>query len=325
MTLTRGARLTGAALCAALAALAAAWIVRDFRAVDDPLALRWSWAGGGPPPGRQVTTTLHDPVLLIGYVVAGIAALRASVAPSVLLTASVVTFAVRLPALWMVAATWMDLRATDELRSRALLCTFAVLGMAAALLITAVAGRRPAHRTDLPARPSRRAAATAFLLLASAAAVRAAWEVYWTTEIPARAYLDRFSGSASLPMPLLGTPPGWLSAVLVLIALAAAAGALFRGVHSRPLGLAAAGLLTASGAAGLSLMIRADLPSRLGELAVPEQLAVASLLFECAAGAVTLLVLARRGAGDGSGGALPQVQRPAVHGPPPPSSLPPGW
>ncbi|MFG2760766.1 hypothetical protein [Streptomyces wuyuanensis] len=41
MTLTRGSRATGAALCAALAAITAAWIVRDLRVADGPAALWW--------------------------------------------------------------------------------------------------------------------------------------------------------------------------------------------------------------------------------------------------------------------------------------------
>ncbi|MCZ0981154.1 hypothetical protein O1L60_25230 [Streptomyces diastatochromogenes] len=60
MTVTRPARLTGAALCAALALGAAVWILQDLAALRSPADLAWYWAGdhhfltrgGPPPPGR---------------------------------------------------------------------------------------------------------------------------------------------------------------------------------------------------------------------------------------------------------------------------------
>ncbi|MGW7370186.1 hypothetical protein ACWGI8_43925, partial [Streptomyces sp. NPDC054841] len=310
MAFTRGARITGAALCAVLAALAAAWIVRDLRAAEEPLDLWWFWAGDGRTavPARRLTTTLQDPVLLVGYVVVGVAALRSRVAAAALVAAGVVTLAVRLPGLWLLSAVWMDLRATDELRSRALVSVFVALGIAVGLLITAAAGRRPAESPYgvAPIRPSHGVSVTAFLLLATVAGIRAAWEVYWTSEIPASSYADRFTGSANLMLPLLGPPPGWLNAAVVLICLAAAGGALFHAVYSRPLGLAAAGLLIASGATGLALAIRFELIGGFGDLPVRDQLAVGSWTFELVAGVAVLLVLARRGVSDAAGGPLPQ-------------------
>ncbi|MFD4585613.1 hypothetical protein [Streptomyces sp. NPDC058434] len=207
MTLTRGARATGAVLCAVLAALAASWIVRDLRTADDLSALWWFWAGDGRTllSARQLTTTLHDPLLLLGCAVAGLAALRSRAAAGALVAAAVVTFAVRLPGLWLLSAHWMDLRATGELRGRALVSVFMSLAVAVGLIITVVAGRRPAHAplgataygasSQEPPHgagpcapgtphPSRGALLTVFVLLTAAAAVRAAWE--WRAGPPSR-------------------------------------------------------------------------------------------------------------------------------------------
>lgn len=370
VTLTRGARATGAVLCAVLAALAASWIVRDLRTADGLSALWWFWAGDGRTllSARQLTTTLHDPLLLLGCAVAGLAALRSRAAAGALVAAAVVTFAVRLPGLWLLSAHWMDLRATGELRGRALVSVFASLAVAVGLIITVVAGRRPA---DAPLRataygassqgqaaygassqepphgagpwapgaphPSRGAPLTVFVLLAAAAAVRAAWELYWTAQLPASSYAGRFTGRANLLLPLLGTPPGWLNTAVVAISLTAAGGALLRASFARPLGLAAAGLLTASGVSGIALAARLDLLGHFGTLPTVDRLTVGSWVGELAAGVVTFAVLARGSAlavptaaeslrpGHQDRGREPGRPAGAGPGPPPPSSPPPGW
>ncbi|MFG3307358.1 hypothetical protein [Streptomyces wuyuanensis] len=338
MTLTRGSRATGAALCAALAAITAAWIVRDLRVADGPAALWWFWAGDGRTllSARRLTTTLHDPLLLVGYAVAGFAAVRSRVAAGALVAAAVVTLAVRLPGLWLLSAHWMDLRATGELRGRALVSVFAALAVAVGLVVTVAAGWRPGdaphgtavhgsapqqrssygtapqqrssygtapHGGEPPvpgaARPRRGALLTAFVLLTAAAAVRAAWELYWTARLPGGSYAGRFTGRDNLLLPLLGAPPGWLNTAVVALSLTAAGGVLFRASFARPLGLAAAGLLTASGIAGIALSVRLDLLGHFGALPAVDRLAVGSWVFELAAGAVTLGVLAR---GDAAAG-----------------------
>ncbi|WP_432076759.1 hypothetical protein [Streptomyces wuyuanensis] len=332
MTLTRGSGTTGAALCAALAAITAAWIVRDLRAADGPAALWWFWAGDGRMllSARQLTTTLHDPLLLVGYVVAGFAAVRSRVAAGALVAAAVVTLAVRLPGLWLLSAHRMDLRATGELRGPALVSVFTALAVAVGLIITVAAGGRPAdapyraaehgtapygtaphqssygtapHGGDPPAagaaRPRRGALLTAFALLTAAAAVRAAWELYWTAQLPGSSYAGRFTGRAHLLLPLLGAPPGWLNTAVVALSLAAAGGVLFRASFARPLGLAAAGLLTASGIAGIALSVRLDLFGHFGALPPVDRLTVGSWILELAVGVVTLGVLARGDAATG--------------------------
>jgi len=322
VTLTRGARITGAVLCAVLALIAGAWIGRDLATAADPLDLWRFWTGSIRSSGSApLTTTLDDLVLFVVYVAVAVACLRSPVAAAALVAAGVVTLAVRLPGLWVLTASWMDLRATDELRTRALYCAFAALGLGVGLLITAAAGRRPpgglysvhvSVHEQTPTRPTRGVCVLAFLLLGASAGVLAAWEIHTATDLGGRVYLDRFTGSESVHLPLLGTPPGWLAAVVVVLGLVAAVGALCHAVFSRPLGMVVAVFLVAMGGRGLEF----------GDLSTRDELLVLPRLFELAAGAVLLIALGRRGVG----GSPEWQRRPqAGYGPPPPSSAPPGW
>ncbi|WP_327325876.1 hypothetical protein OG735_27885 [Streptomyces sp. NBC_01210] len=365
MTLTRGARITGAVLCAALALIVAAWIVRDLTTAADPLDLWRYWTGSRrSAASTPLTTTLQDLLLFAVYVTVALAALRSPVAAAALVAAGVITLAVRLPGLWVLSSSWMDLRSADELRTRALYCVFAALGLGIGLIITAAAGRRaPGAAHDLyahglyardpyahdpyahdpyargayahertPTRPTQGVSVLAFLLLGASAGVLAAWEIYTATDYAGTRYLDRFTGSTSIRLPPLGTPPGWLTAVIVVLALVAAVGALFHAVFSRPLGLVVAVFLVGMGGTGLDFAVRNELMSHLGDVGLREQLLVGSWLFELAAGAVLLPALARRGEGDTSGGGAPAWQPQSGHGhpqpgygPPPPQTPPPGW
>ncbi|MFK4223671.1 hypothetical protein [Streptomyces sp. NPDC019890] len=343
MTLTRGARITGAVLCAALALAVGAWIVRDLTTVDDPLDLWRVWTGNdrgnvSAPP----TTTLEDLVLFLVYATVGFAVLRSPVAAAALVAAGVITLAVRLPGLWVLSSSWMGLRAGDELRTRALYFTFAAIGLGLGLLITAAAGRRagpgesalyPAYpvyaaHERTPTRPTQGVSVLAFLLLSAAAGVLAAWEVHTATQYRGRGYPDRFTGSESVLLPLLGTPPGWLTAVIVVLALVAAFGALFQAVYSRPLGLVVAAFLLAVGGRGVDMALRNELIPGLGGLPTRDQLLVLSWLFELTVGLVLVLALARRGQSAWEG-AVPGpgygYAQGGGSGPPPPSSPPPGW
>lgn len=338
-------------LCAALALVVGAWIVRDLTVVDEPLGLWRRWTTGNDrgvsaPP----TTSLDDLVLFVVYVTVGVATLRSPVAAAALVAAGVVTIAVRLPGLWVLSSSWMGLRAGDELRTRALYFTFAALGLGIGLLITAAAGRRArpgaaahypaydayvAHAVHVahertPTRPTQGVSVLAFLLLSAAAGALAAWEGHTATQLRGRGYQDRFTGSESVLLPLLGTPPGWLTAVLVVLALVAAFGALFHAVYSRPLGLVVAAFLLGTGGRGVDIAIRNELIPRLGDLPTWDQLLVLSWLFELTAGLVLVLALARRGENAAEGA----VRRSGYghgypggggSGPPPPSSPPPGW
>ncbi|MET9557907.1 hypothetical protein [Streptomyces sp. NPDC006645] len=300
MIFTRGARITGAVLCAALAVVVAVWIVRDLRVTGGPVDLWWSWAdrGGGGATAPPATSSL-DPVLLVVYAVVAVTVVRSAVAASALLATGLLTLAVRLPSLWVLNSSWLDGRASDELRTRALLSAFGVLGAGVALLVTALAGRRPPDSPHAltPTRPTQGVSVASFLLLGAAAGIWAAWEVYWGQRLGLDGYLDRVTGESVL-MPLLGTPPGWLNAAIALLALAAAVGALFHTPFSRPLGMVAAALLVGVGGPALARALRYELLDHFGELATIEQLSLMSLLFGLGAGCLALLALAREGEQD---------------------------
>ncbi|MBT2438832.1 hypothetical protein J7E93_01555 [Streptomyces sp. ISL-36] len=312
--MTRAARLTGAALCVALALIAVGWILRDLAVTTgSPADLAWYWAGDHRLPlrGRSATSGL-DPVLIVVYVTTAVAALRSPVAASALAATGAVTLAVRLPGLWAAATG-----------SAALVTTLLELAIGAALLVTAAAGRRSADSAyePLPTRPRPGPAVAAGVLLLLSGLVWAAWEVHWALELPAEITVDRFTGGRSVLAPLLAPPPGWLTAVLVLLALTAGASAFARPPYARPLGLVAGALLCGWGVMGLALAARYELLGRFPGLYGVERLSLLTSLFDLLAGAAVLAVLAGRG------------EQPAAPAPPwtparppaPPSPPPPGW
>ncbi|MES9505122.1 hypothetical protein ABWJ92_01710 [Streptomyces sp. NPDC000609] len=333
MILTRGARITGAVLCAALALIVAGWLVRDLRAADDIGALWRYWAGYYDlrRPMMPVTSA-YDVVLFVVYLVAAVAALRSSAAAAVLVATGAVTIVLRLPGLWNIGESRMDARFSDDLRTRALLCFFAALAAGIALIITAGAGRRPAgdFPERLPARPGQGAGVVAFLFLGVAGVVVAAWEIRQAVRLP-QLYPDWIVGGDRIMQGLIDPPPGWFSAVLILLCLFAGVSALPRAVHARPFGLIAGALLLAGGVLGMARTVHYELLDHFGDPRVEDQLTVLTGAFELIAGAVVLLVLARPGPeeppappalGYGQGYGYP---RPGVFGPPPPSQPPPGW
>ncbi|MER7666127.1 MULTISPECIES: hypothetical protein [unclassified Streptomyces] len=317
MTLTRGARITGAVLCAALAVIVGGWIVRDLGVLDDPLGLWRFWMGEGQrgAGSARLATTLATLLLLVVYVCVGAAALRPNAGAAAPAVAGIVTLALWIPGLWVLSSSWMDLRATDDLRTRALYCVFAATGLGVGLLIVAAAGRQV---PSSPLRPQRDSGLPAAVLLGASAVVLAGWEIRAAVRSGGGAYLDRFTGSKSVMLPPLGTPPGWQAAVIVLLAVVAGSAALSQAAFARPLGLVSALLILGEGARGVDATVRKDLVPRLGELSGLDQLLVLSWLFEAAAGVLLLVVLSRR---------APAVQ--PVYGwapgPPPPSRRPPGW
>ncbi|MFF1478854.1 hypothetical protein ACFVYD_14980 [Streptomyces sp. NPDC058301] len=349
-TLTAGARLTGAVLCAFLAVLTAAWLARDVHAARSLADLWWFWSGAPKHGGTPLTTGVLDLVLLVVYAVAAAVVPRSPAAAAVLCCVGAVTAALRVSSLWVLHHDdWTDSTALHDLHRRALLSTFAALAAGLALVITAAAGRRPdgAPGPRPAARPGAGAALTAFVLLGAAGLVAAAWEIYWAVELPGRQYRSRFSGTH---LPLLWIPGGWASVVLAAIALTAAGGGLARAVHVRPLGLVAAAILAASGALGISLAVRFELLDHFGDLETSAQLQVLTWFFQLVAGLLLVPVLARRGPEDpaDAAGAPWQPQYPPYapyspraprdsHGggfgppppgfgpPPPPASPPPGW
>ncbi|MFC5169372.1 hypothetical protein [Streptomyces mutomycini] len=311
MILTRGARITGAVLCAVLAAVVAGWIVRDLRAVGDPLALLRYWAGYMDGWPRELPATLQsDPVLLVVYVIALIAALRSSVAASALVTTGLVTLLLRLPGVWTIGSSWMDGRFSDELRTRALVGTFVTLAAGLALVITGAAGRRQPEDSyePRPTRPGRGAGVTAFLVLGASGAVMIAWEVRQLFTLPDQVYPGWFIGGEALTLGLTATPPGWSSVALGAVCLVVAWAALLRAVHSRPLGMTAAGFLLVAGGCGIARALHHGWLEHFGEVPTEQKFVILTSFLLACAGATALLVLARGGSentegqGQGYGG-----------------------
>ncbi|WP_254705796.1 hypothetical protein [Streptomyces vilmorinianum] len=313
MTVTRAARLTGAALSVALALTAAVWIVRDLAATGSPAELAWLWAGDHRflLQSRTATSGL-DPLLLLVHLATAVAALRSPLAASALAASGAVTLALRIPGLWATSAG-----------TAALVTTLVDLALAAALLVTAAVGRRPADSTyePLPARPRPGPAVAAGVLLLAAGLAWTAWEVHWALEFPAEVTVDRYTGGRSLLAPLLAPPPGWLSAVLVLLLLTAAGSAFARPPYSRPLGLVAGALLWGGGLMGVAVAVRYELFARFPDLSGVQQLTFLTSLFEMLAGAAVLAVLAA----PGERRVAPAPPGTPALAPAPPSPRPPGW
>ncbi|MCX4674525.1 hypothetical protein OG413_04185 [Streptomyces sp. NBC_01433] len=307
MTFTRGARITGAILCAVLALITAGWIVRDLRVTGGPAELWEYWAGYMDARAKGVPATSQGSgVLLVVYVLAAVAALRSSIAAPVLVATGVVTLAVRLPGVWITGSSWMDGSYADELRTRAMLGTFVALAAALALVVTGAAGRRPADDGGgaRPVRPGRGAGVLTFLVLGATGVFYLAWEVRQAFVLPDYLYPAWYTGGEQVRVALTDAPPGWNSVVVALLCLAAAFSAAVRAVHSRPLGLIAAGFVLTSGVLGVARTVHHDLLDRFADLGTEYQLNLLTLFFSVLAGAVTLVALGRGGVEEvpGTGG-----------------------
>lgn len=347
MTLTRGARITGAVLCTVLALMVAGWVVRDVRAVSEPLDLLRYWAGyADARPDALPATSQSDLVLFVVYVFAVSAALRSSVAASALVATGLVTLLLRLPGVWSIGAAWMDGRYADELRTRALIGTFVALAAALALLVTGAAGRgQPEDFYEpRPTRPGQGASAVAFLMLGAAGAVMIAWEIRQLFTYPDSFYPDWFTGGPGIRMELTGAPPGWTNATVALLCLVVAVSALVHAVHSRTLGVIVAAFVLTDGALGIARALHHRLLEHFADLGTELQLTLLSWFLLAVAGAAALIALGRRGfedvpVGPQQGYGYPQYGYPQTgapgpgygypqgggSGPPPPSSPPPGW
>ncbi|MGX6743418.1 hypothetical protein [Streptomyces peucetius] len=367
MTLTRGARITGAALCGVLALITGAWIVRDISAADDLAGFLEQWAFD-PRQSLVMPTQVSSPLdgaLVAVYAGTAIAVLRSSVAASALLATAVLTLAVRLPGLWVLTASWAYLQPTESLRTRGLLSTFAVLGLAIGLVITAVAGRRPpdaagqgqdpgaAPGRPMPTRPTSAVAWLAGALLLLDAALITVWQIRFGYEVGQEVYLDSLVGGERVAQRLLAPPSGWLAATAVVLGLTAGVGLLARAVFSRPLGAILAVNTFMSGAVGTYLAVRLRIFENFGAVPLEYQLVTATSLFEVITGPVLIVLLTRRGESGPMDDPRPGAQQPPPGygyppappgygyppggpgyggpppagglGPPPPSSRPPNW
>ncbi|WP_424861921.1 hypothetical protein [Streptomyces sp. MMS24-I29] len=297
MILTRGARTTGAVLCALLALIVAGWIVRDLGAVDGPGHLLRYWTGYEDARLPEVpTTSIDDLVLFVMYLVVALTVMRVSVAASALVATGVLTLALRLPGLWNIGTSPMDGMYSDELRTRALVCAFVVIAVAVALIITAGAGRRPPadFSEQVPIRPGQGAGVLTFLLLGASAATIAAWQIRTVVRFP-EIFSDWYLGGEQASHGLIDPPLGWAGAVNALLCLFAGGSALGRAAYARPFGLIAAGLLLPGAAGALIRSLDQGVLGHFGELPTESQLLVLSWTFEAIAALVVLIALAVRG------------------------------
>ncbi|MEV1046270.1 hypothetical protein [Streptomyces sp. NPDC049916] len=326
MTLTRGARITGAVLCAIPALLIIAWIVRDIRAAGGP-ELVWNfWAGTGSPGDVvPLTTSVTSAVLVVAYAAAAVAALRSAAASSVLIVTGAVTVVLRLPGVWTIA----EAPDPEQLRDLALMTTYAVLVSGLALIVLGAVGRRGAPEgAERPRGPGRGTGVAVLLLLGFQGALFTAWEIRQTFVYPSELYPAWFVGGEPINIPLTEGPPGWVTGTTVMVFLVAAVGAVAGAAFARPLGLVAGGFALCSGVLGVARVVHFEMYERFPDLGTETQLNILSFVSSLLVGPVVIVLLARKGVdrtpgglpgpwgGTGPGGA------PQPWGPPWPSRLP---
>ncbi|NBE52486.1 hypothetical protein [Streptomyces boluensis] len=290
LILGRGARLVGRGACAVVALVSVGWIVRDVVAVGGPGQVWWMWAGVPSAGDAGQGVGASGPTDLTLALVCSVAASTAASAPSVLVAAGVLTVALRLPSLWILTSDWTRLWADEGLRTLALTGAAVSVAGGVVMLGAAVVGRRAPGHGAAAVRP-----VAVFLLLGATACVRAAWEVNRFREYGWEVYRGALVGSRNNVLSLLHTPAAWQALTFVAFASVAAVAALRRRGSARPLGLAAATVAVLWGALGLSAAVKGGLYRDLGSLPLNAQLSLASSLWYVMAGALLLVLLARRG------------------------------
>ncbi|UNZ17487.1 hypothetical protein [Streptomyces sp. 891-h] len=309
-TLARGARAFGALLTAALALISLAWIIRDFTKAHEVVDVWWNWAGlpARAEDGVWVTSFL-EPTLVLLYSVAAVTAFRSSSSAAILTCTGLLTVAVRTPGLWNLNADWMQ-GVPDGLLSKVLFSTIATVVIGAVLVVTAVAGRRPAQSVsgygpsgygaraapdpadEPPAGPTRGGAVAAFLLLGACGVVLAAWEIRTWQQNGWDRYEMTLTGERTI-VRLLDAPSGWVLWAVVLLTLVAAVAALAGAAFSRPFGLIAAAPLLALGLFAMAFDLKTELIEHFGELGIEAQLHILTDAFEVAVGCALLVALSR--------------------------------
>ncbi|GAB7031231.1 hypothetical protein AB0G35_11035 [Streptomyces sp. NPDC021749] len=367
--LTNGMRRTATWLCLLLASSGAGWIVRDLVVAAGPGTDLWRhWSGAALRPGRDTVwaTSALDPLLVLGALGAAAVVRRRAAAPAVAagalcsLAAGVVLL--RLPVLWTPAAA--RLPGPDDGLLTWTWATAAAQFVAAALLRGVAAGavrrhgrpgRSGGRRADaLPevassaygvvyavrygadagpaGRPYKGPAVVAGVLLGAAGLALTAREIHHWVRLGGEAYGRRLVGGAGTVRALLEPPADWETAVLALLALAAATAAFRRAASARPAAAAAGALLAVHGAVALALAVRSGAFGRLAVLPAGAQLGLATAALAATAGPLVLIAAARPGLPPRPAdpdevrayGSAPGEARPP-HAPPPPTTLPPGW
>lgn len=312
-TLSRGARAFGALLTAVLALISLGWIARDFTEAHEVVDVWWNWAGlpARAEDGVWVTSFL-EPTLVLLYSVAAVTAFRSSSSAAILTCTGLLTVAVRVPGLWNLNADWMQ-GVPDRLLSKVLFSTIAAVVIGAVLVVTATAGRRPAHggfdgygpgtyglggrdepdpADGPPAGPTRSGAVAAFLLLGTCAVVLAAWEIRTWQQYGWERYAHTLTGERGI-VRLLDAPTGWTLWAVVVLSLVTATAALGGAPFSRPLGLISAAPLLALGVFGTAFSLKLDFFRHLDDLGIESRLHVLTNVFEAAAGLAVLLALTK--------------------------------
>ncbi|MGW8378719.1 hypothetical protein [Streptomyces sp. ODS28] len=350
-TLTRGARVLGAAATAVLAVCGLCWIVRDFVAADEVVDVWWTWSGMPPRATDGLwATSFVEPTLVILYAVCAVTVPRSSAAAGVLASTGVLTVLLRVPSLWNLNSDWMTVvDSTTKSWALATVITTVVLG--AVLVLTAALGRRPvagggavpyyAWEDDTPpALPTRRGGPLAALLLGATAAGLLAWEAHAALDQGWALYRRALTGEDVL-VGLLSVPGSWAAWTAALLSAAAAFAAAGRASFARPLGMAVSALLAGLGVFYLSYAARMGLFHELGERSVQEQLRLALAVLEIGAAVGVLCALSpgerRQEAEGGDGGEGADEDGPPTlrrdygpgtgpgYAPPPPANPPANW
>jgi hypothetical protein len=243
LTLTRGARLAGALVCAALAVAEVAWTAQDV-VVLGPSGLLRLWVGmtgvsqvTGPP-----VTSVLDPMLAVLYTAVAVAAFR-SAAVGAFIAAAAVTLAVRVPSV-QILGTDINAGLADSLTRLQLTALGGLVGSGVLLVSTTFVRRG----TDRPPalRPRPVAGVLAGLLLLAIASLTTLSQLRWTDFVrgakPPGYNWTSVNGGFAINS-LLGPPFEWLTWAATALAVLAALTALVRVPLARPLCSAVAWLL----------------------------------------------------------------------------------
>lgn len=316
-TLARGGRISGALVLAVLTLFSLGWIIWDFVEAGRVTDVWSMWQGSRPRASNgQWATTWMEPALLVIYPVCAVTALRSTSAAGILGSAGVLTVVLRLPGLWTLNADWI--KSQDEgLKGMALFSVIAMLLLGVALVVVAVAGRRPvaaeqpyaqgafgtpqgapqvpAGMEAGPAHPVRGGAILAFATLVLLSFVIIAWDVYALLELEWETYSRGFTGGPGMTS-LFEVPASWWGAGLVLMALTAAFAALADAPLSRPLGMIAAAPMIAQG----FLYLTGAVPhlGGFGYMDTPLQLMIVTMLLQLVGGIAVIGGLSRRDDGE---------------------------
>lgn len=297
--LARGARVAGGIICVVLITAEIIWIGRDIRNVGVKDTFQ-TWIGRlfAGQEHAPLGTSLTDLILVVVCLGALLAASK-PIASGAFVTAGVLTLLYRLPLLWTMTE---DSTRGLHLRDRALYTAIGAVLASVALIVIAVAGRRPALSPadgEPPAPPRTGPAVFAGLLLVFLALEIVAWEAYYIHQYtPERvgpfSYWRQFTGEQ--PNGILLAPPGfWNDWVTGVLCMAAAVQAFARKPVARPLGMALGWALAAYAVFTLDIYDKQKMLFKFSDLPTSVVLQQLTSVAEIVAGLLVILLLALRG------------------------------